>query len=201
VAKESQADAIANLARSINFDARLPHRVFTEKYAEVYVADWRYLIHRLTVNVSKVLMEQEGSSVVALGRFDKPRTGPQDWREDVFFISTSTEPDDYQSFLRRNLAEFAPNRATPETREPWVFAQRIGACSDLGTWCVYGELCAEIAVLGFRARLSDLQAARLYNEFHIEKLADALKRDTFFGDPGNEHSERQRAILRSAYLP
>jgi hypothetical protein len=65
---------------------------------------------------------------------------------------------------------------------------------------MYGELCAEIAVLGFRARLSEQQAARLYVEFRIEKLADALKRDTFFGDPGNEYSERQRAILRSEYL-
>jgi len=65
---------------------------------------------------------------------------------------------------------------------------------------MYGELCAEIAVLGFRVCPTEQQAATLYDKFHIEKLADALKRDTFFGDPGNAYSERQRAILRSAYL-
>jgi len=201
VVLESQADAVANLARSVDLDARLPHRVFTEKYAEVYVTDWRALIHRSTVEISKALIELEGSSVVALGRLDRPRTGPQDWREDVFFISAATQPDKYHSFLRRNSAEFGLKRETPETREPWAFAQRIGVCSDLGTWCMYGELCAEIAVLGFRVRPTEQQAAKLYDDFHIEKLTDALKRDTFFGDPGNEHSERQRAILHSAYLP
>jgi hypothetical protein len=41
---------------------------------------------------------------------------------------------------------------------------------------------------------------KLLSEFGIEKLADALQRDTFFGDPGNEYSKRQRSILRSAYL-
>jgi hypothetical protein len=66
---------------------------------------------------------------------------------------------------------------------------------------MYGELCAEIAVLGFKASQTEQQAARLYKNFYIEKLADALKRDTFFGEPGTEYSERQRAILRFAYLP
>jgi hypothetical protein len=91
---------------------------------------------------------------------------------------------------------------------PTVLARTFGTVnpetglgSDLGTWCMYGELCAEITVLGFKVSPTEQQAARLYNDFHIEKLADALKRDTFFGDPGDEHSERQRAILRSAYLP
>jgi hypothetical protein len=72
VVGESQTNAIANLARGIDLDARLPHRVFTEKHAEVYVTDWRALIHRSAVKISKVLMEHEGSSVVVLGRFDRP---------------------------------------------------------------------------------------------------------------------------------
>jgi len=199
--KESQTDATANLARSIAVDARLPHRVFTEQYAEVYVTDWRALIRHDAVKIFKLLIEQEGSSVVVLGRFDRPNKESRDWRDDVFFVTTSTEPDAYRSFLTRYWAEYGHGRATSEMREPWQpFAGRIGACSDLGTWCMYGELCAEIAVLGFRVRPPEQQAARLYNKFHIEKLGDALKRDTFFGDPGNEYSERQRAILRSAYL-
>ncbi len=198
--RDSRTAAVANLARSINLDAKLPHCVFTEEYAEVYVTDWAALIHRTTVKIAKVLMELEGASVVAFARLDRPRTGPQDWREDAFFLSTATEPDEYHSFLRRNLPEFGLKREPPETREPWAFAQRIGACSDRGTWCIYGELCAEIAVLGFRVRPTEQQAAMLYDDFYIEKLADALKRDTFFGDPGNEYSERQRAILASAYL-
>lgn len=200
--KESQTDAIANLARSIDLDARLPYRVFTEKYAEVYVTDWRALIHRSAVKISKVLMEHEGSSVVVLGRFDRPKQESPDWRDDVFFMSPSTEESEYHAFLTRNWGVYGTPRATPEMLQPWPpFAGRIGACSDLGTWCMYGELCAEIVVLGFKVSSTEQQAARLYNDFHIEKLADALKRDTFWGDPGNEHSERGRAILRSAYHP
>ena len=198
---QAQARAIVNLAGSIDFDAKLPHRVLTGKYAEVYVTDWQALIHRDAVKISKVLMQQEGSSVVVLGRFDRPKNESQDWRDDVFFISTSTEPEDYHSFLTRNWTEYGRGFATSEMRQPWPpFAGRIGACSDLGTWCVYGELRAEIAVLGFRVCPTEQQAASLYDKFHIEKLADALKRNTFFGDPGNEYSKRQRAIFRSAYL-
>ncbi len=199
---ESQTDAIANLARSIDLDARLPQRVFTEKYAEVYVTDWQALIHRSAVKISKVLMEHEGSSVAVLGRFDRPKQESPDWRDDVFFMSPSTEEGEYDAFLTRNWGVYGTPRATPEMLQPWPpFAGRIGACSDLGTWCMYGELCVEIAVLGFKVSPIEQQAARLYHDFHIEKLADALKRDTFFGDPGNEYSERQRAILRSAYRP
>src|ERR1700740_1917064 len=143
-------------------------------------------------------MQQEGSSIVALGRFDRPKKESQDWRDDVFFVSPSTKTDEYTSFLTRNWAEFGQQRATPDMREPWrAFAGRIGACSNLGTWCMYGQMDAEIAVLGSKARLTAEVEERLHSEFRIERLVDALKRDTFFGEPGNEYSKRQTAILRS----
>ena len=116
---ETQAQAIANLARGIDIHARLPRRVFTEKYADAYVTDWRALIQRDAVKMFKVLMEQEGASLVVLGRFDRPRNESQDWRDDVFFISTSTEPDAYHSFLTRNWTEYGQGRATSEMQEPW----------------------------------------------------------------------------------
>jgi hypothetical protein len=84
---------------------------------------------------------------------------------------------------------------------PWlIFAERIGACSDLGSWCIYGEKFAEIAVLGFKEPPGAILQKRLQTDFGIEKLVDALGRETFFGEPGNEYSKAQRAILRSAYI-
>ena len=96
------------------------------------MTDWWALIHRDAVKIFKVLMEQEESSLVVLGRFDRPKNESQDWWDDVFFISTSTEPDAYHSFLTRYWTEYGHGRATSEMREPWPpFAGRIGACSDL----------------------------------------------------------------------
>lgn len=197
---KTQALAIANLARSIDFNAKLPHQVFTEEYAEVYVTDWRTLIHPDAVKIFKVLMEQEGSSFVVLGRFDRPKNESQNWQDDIFLISTSTEPDAYRSFLTRQWTEYGHGRATSETREPWPpFAGRIGACSDMGTWCMYGELRAEIAVLGSKVRLTTEAEKLLHSEFGIQRLVDALRGD--IREPANEHSKRWQAILRSAYLP
>jgi len=199
---EAHEQAVSNLARCVNVDARLPDRVFTEGYADVYVMDFLNLFHWTAVELCKALMQQEGSSIVALGRFDRPKKETEDWRDDVFSVSPSTKGDDYMTFQTRNWVEFAQQRATPDMREPWrVFAERIGACSNLGTWCIYGELTAEIAMLGSNIRLTPEVEKRLHSEFGIQRLVDALKRDTFCGEPGNEHSKRWRAILRSAYLP
>jgi hypothetical protein len=36
-------------------------------------------------------------------------------------------------------------------KAPWlVLGERIGACSDRGAWCIYGEKFAEIAVMEFK---------------------------------------------------
>lgn len=197
----SQLEALDNLARSIDVDARLPSGVFTRKFEEVYAMDFRHLKYPAAVEIFKLLMKEEGSSVVVLGRFDRPKKESQDWRDDVFFVSPTTQVDEYMTFLNRYRAEYGNRRATPEMREPWhVFAERIGVCSNLGKWCIYGQMTAEIAVLGSDMKPTIKLEEQLYSEFRIEKLAEALKRDTFFGEPGNEYSTKQRAILRSAYL-
>jgi len=202
MATEAHEKAISNLARCVNLDAKLPDQVFTAGYADVYVMDFLNLFHWKAVELCKALMQQEGSTIVALARFDRPKKESQDWRDDVFFVSPSTKGDDYMEFLKRNWAEFGQLRATPDMREPWmVFAERVGACSNLGIWCIYGQMTAEIAMLGSNLRLTTEVEERLHSEFGVERLLDALKRDTFCGEPGNQHSRRWRAILRSAYLP
>jgi hypothetical protein len=202
VINEAHEQAISNLAGCVNLDARLPDRVFTAGYADVYVMDFLNLFHWTAVELCKALVQQEGSSIVALGRFDRPKKESQDWRDDVIIVSPSTTGDDYVAFLTRNFLEFAQQRATPDMREPWrVFAERIGVCSNLGTWCIYGQMDAEIAVLGSKVRLTAEVEKRFHSEFGIRRLVDAMKRDTFCGEPGNEHSRRWRATLRSAYLP
>lgn len=198
---EFQEQAISNLAMRMNLDARLPDHVFTTGYAYVYVMDFLNLFHWKAVELCKALMQQEGSSIVAIGRFDRPKKESQDWRDDVFFVSPLTKGDDYVEFLTRNFLEFAQQRVRPDMREPWrVFAGRIGACSNLGTWCMYGELTAEIALLGSEVPLTGEVEKRFDSEFGLGRLVDALKRETFCGEPGNEHSRRWRALLRSAYL-
>jgi hypothetical protein len=125
----------------------------------------------------------------------------KDWREDVFFVSADTDDDAYSTFMRRNWSEYGQRKNTRAMRPPWqIYAEIVGACSDLGGWYIYGDKFAEIALLGFVDNPGVFLEKTLFSEFGTEKLADALQRDTFFGEPGNEHSKRQRSILRSAYL-
>ena len=181
--------------------AKLPFRVFSPDYPDAYVMDFERLVHLNTVDLLKALMVLEGSSLVAVAWFEDPVKETRNWRDDVFFVSASTAADDYWSFITRNVVEFGQNRATSEMRAPWlIFAERIGACSNLGTWCIYGEKFAEIALLGIKRTTALSLPNELQTKFGIERLADALKRETFFCEPGNEYSKEQRAILRSAYL-
>ncbi|MHB1954483.1 MAG: hypothetical protein ACYCOU_12120 [Sulfobacillus sp.] len=201
MAIESQRQALRNLALSVDIIAKIPFRVFASEYTDIYVMDFERLVRQNTVDLLKALIALEGSSVATIARFEDVGKETQDWRDDVFFVSASTTADAYWSFIRRNTAEFGQKRATPGMRAPWlIFAERLGACSDLGNWCIYGEKFAEIALLGFKRVAGMSVPKHLQADFGIERLGEALKRETFFGDPGNEYSKEQRAILRAAYL-
>lgn len=198
---EAQRWALRNLTLSVDLFAKIPFRVLASDYAYMHVMDFERLVCRGTVDMLRALMEKEGSSVVAVARFEDMGKETRDWRDDVFFVTRATTTDEYWSFITRNVVEFGQKRATAEMRAPWlIFGERIGVCSDLGGWCIYGEKFAEIALLGFR-QIDGMSMSKSFQDaFGIETLEDALKRETFFGQPGNEYSKEQRAILRSAYL-
>jgi hypothetical protein len=161
--------------------------------------DFERMVRANTIDMLRTLMQIEDSSIVAVAKIKEIGKETHNWRDDVFFISQSTSTDAYGAFINRNIMEFARRSAVDDMPAPWViFAERLGACSDVGTWCIYGQKFAEIALLGFRKNPGAFAEKRLHSNF--ERLADALKRDTFFGDPGNEYSKQQRALLRSAYL-
>ena len=198
---ESQRRAIQNLTLSVDLVAKIPFRVFASDYSDVHVMDFERLVRQNTADLLRALIELEGASVAAVARFEEIGKETQDWRDDVFFVSGSTNTDEYWAFIRRNAVEFGQKRATPDMRAPWlIFAERIGSCSDVGNWCIYGEKFAEIALLGFRRGAGISLPNNLLTDFGIERLSEALERDTFFGEPGNEYSKEQRAILRSAYM-
>ena len=168
--------------------------------------DFGRLFSEPTAKLLKSLTVVEHAHTAAVACFQLSKIAVQeqqgqtkDWREDVFFVSADTADKAYSSFMKRNWSERGQQKAT---FPPWlIYAEIVGACSDLGSWYLYGDKFAEIALLGFMDNPGVFLERKLLSEFGIEKLADALKRDTFFGDPGNEYSKQQRAILRAAYLP
>jgi hypothetical protein len=209
VSRDLELQAVRNLASGIYSSARIPDRVLALQYREIYVTDIRHLFSRDTVTLFKLLMGVEGAQTVGVGCFQQSKVAMPDqqgqtteWRDDVFFLSADTEDDAYWSFLRRNWSDYGQQKATREMRPPWsIFAEIVGACTELGGWYIYAEKFAEIALIGFKESPGAFVERRLYSEFGIERLADALKRDTFFGVPSNEYSKQQRAVLRAAYLP
>lgn len=206
--RESCARAIANLASGLHGTARIPQRVFDERYKEIYVTDFRCIFSQDSIGVFKWLMETEGARTVAVACFQQSRVSvperqgrAMDWRDDVFFVSADTDLSTYQAFIRRNWLEYGRREATLEMRPPWlVFGEVLGACSDVGSWYMYCEKFAEIALLGFAKRPDVFSEKRLLNEFRIERLADALNKNDFLGYTGNEGTKRLRDKLRIAYL-
>jgi hypothetical protein len=179
----------------------LPGRVLDARYESIFVMEFDRLIHSCTVDMLKALIRWEGSALVALAKLKEIGSEPQDGQNDFFFVNLATATDTYEVFIKRNVRKFAQQRETAALTAPWlIFAETIGACSDLGSWCIYGEKFAEIAIVGFKQSPDLFFEKRLNSDFGIEKLADALKRDTFFGDAGNEFSKEQRSKLRAAYL-
>jgi hypothetical protein len=208
VSSDYQMQAVRNLASGIYSSARIPDRVFAPQYKEIYAMDFGRLFSEDTVKLLKSLMVVEHAHTAAVACFQQSTVAmpeqqgqTKDWREDVFFVSADTADEAYSSFLRRNWSEYGQRQATQAMLPPWlIYAEIVGACSDLGGWYIYSDKFAEIALLGFMDNPGVFLERKLLSEFGIEKLADALQRDTFFGDPGNEYSKRQRSILRSAYL-
>jgi hypothetical protein len=209
VSGDHQVQAVRKLAAGVNSSARIPDRVFAAQYNEVYAMEFGRLFSQDTVKLLKSLMVLERAHIVAAACFQQSTVAmpaqqgqTRDWRDDVFFVSADTPDEAYSLFLRRNWSEYGQRKATPAMFPPWlIYAEIVGACSDLGGWYIYSDKFAEIALLGFVDSPGVFLERKLLSEFGIEKLADALKRDTFFGDPGNEYSKQQRAILRAAYLP
>lgn len=202
-----QNRAVENLAAGIISGARIPQRALAQEYAEVYTMEFDILRMKITPRIFDALMLYEGSESVVLSCFQQARSVGQyrempDWRDDLFFFSRGTEPGSYFSFMNRNWPEPSRNNPGTQLRAPWrIFAEVLGACSDLGSWCIFGEMAAEIALIGFRQRPDRTFEEKAYSEFKIRRLADALRDDRFFGEPGNEVSKRQRAILAASYLP
>jgi hypothetical protein len=198
---ESKSQAMRNLVDSVDLTNEIPHRVLALQYTEFYVMDFQRLIRNDTVNLLHTIMRFERSTTTVIATFTEIARTETDWRSNCFFVTESTNPIDYWSFIRANLFEFSQPHPPSNLRAPWwVFAKTIGACSELGTWCIYGDKFAEIALVGFKTNLGDMLAKRLRATFGIERLEDALQRDTFFGEPGNEYSMKRRSTLRGAYI-
>jgi hypothetical protein len=197
-----RARSIQNLLDSVVLDAKIPHRVIAEEFRDIFVMDYQGLLAQTTIDLVKMLLKYEGSTTAVLAQLASgSRQQPYDWRDDVFFVTPDTGADVYWSFIRRNWKAHAQKEVPPNTPAPWsVFAWTIGACSDAGQWCIVGQFTAEIALLGFKRSPGLFFERKLHSDFRVERLEDALKRDTFFGEPGNEVSKRQRAILRDSYL-
>jgi hypothetical protein len=198
---EAQSEAILNLRAGINISVSLPERLLLADYTAVYVMDFERLLHPRAIDMFKALIWQEKATVAAVGKLKEVGKETQGWLDDFFFVNQATANGDYEAFVYQNIMEFAKKHETPAMSAPWaIFAERIGASSDIGSWCIYGEKFAEIAILAFKQTPDPPLEKKLHIDFGVERLVEALKRDTFFGDPGNEYSEKQRGILRSAYL-
>ncbi len=119
----------------------------------------------------------------------------ENWEDDVFFVSADTDEDAYWRFINRNWKDYRELKATLNMRPPWrVFAEILGACSDVGGWYIWCETLADMALIGFKEKPGRFLEKRLRSKYRIERLTDALSRKTFLED-----TPEFRDVLRAAY--
>lgn len=190
------------LQRVVVGSLNIPERVFASEFRDVFVMDFAWLIDCRIVSLVKMLMGSEHSDMVVISKLsalDEETSAPEN---DTFPIDLSTTEDSYTSFLRRNWHEAAQKFAPPGLKRPWmVFARTLAACSEKGSWCLYGDRYAEIALLAFRSDSNPFLTKRLMAEYKCVRLGFALENNWLgLGRPVNEHHRHFCESLRKSYI-
>jgi hypothetical protein len=197
---ELQNTALQQLRANIDVTAQIPHRVLASGFRDIHVMDFEFLLMGDLVELLKLLLHYDGSTVAAIVQLADLDGPIEKWWDAAFFVTDSTDQKDYDSFVKRNIVAFAKQPTMSRTERPWwITAKHLAISTNKGSCLIYGDKHAEIALLAFQEPPTRHLEMKLQS-FRIEKLGEALKRETFFGSPGNEISERQRLILRDAYL-
>lgn len=192
------SNAYQNLTCSIIYDVRIPERVFSSEFTCIYVMNFQKLMTDDAIDLYHFLMRLEGSANAVLATLnyvdELKRT------DDLLEFEVSTNSEDYQKFLKHDISRNDISAQTP-VRKPWlIFSETIACCSDVGSWCIYGQRFAEIALVAFKQQPDAFAKKNMLRRFGIENLSDALKRPNFFGVAGNKVSDLQRAKLARSYL-
>lgn len=203
VPKGRYIDAVQALARSvIDLSVNIPQRVFAADFEDVFVMDFEWLVDRRAIGLVKMLMTYEGSAAVVISKLAELDEKIVAFDEDVFMVAASADDESYSSFVRRNWREASQKSPSPAIRRPWaVFAKRIAACSECGSWCIYGDKYAEIALLAFKGTANIFLTKRLESEFRCVRLRYAFAHHWLgLGKHKSEHAIQYYAALKRSYM-
>jgi hypothetical protein len=167
--------------------------------------DFTTLLVKEAVDLLQLLMDYEKTSVVALACFQQihgraPNDDHASWREDLVFITHETTANQYMvSVLNRNRENYLTGKRVPLCARPWaVVAEILGASSEGGSWVIFAQMDAEIALLGLKMRPDRIFEQLLQSRFGIQKLAASVQAPS--GGYKNEAAHRWYASLKSNYL-
>lgn len=151
--------ALNNASRSLDFDRRLPERVFSVDWSRFrFFQSDRLFVGKFIVALHD-LLATEGGTTGCLVNLSETRSFSQD-EVAAWFLDTTTMEDEFVTRLRGD-----------NPAEGWLYAMDRYVCaSDVGQWCIYSEKENDIAVIGFhddkglndfRQTVEDLQALSL----------------------------------------
>jgi hypothetical protein len=200
--EDPQTNALRMLQSTVDVTVKIPERVFAPQFNDVFVMDFGWLVDPKVVGLLKMLMASENSAIVVISKLSELNGKPITLEQDVFVIDRSTSEESYANFLRRNWHEALQKSAPPDIKKPWtVFANMLAACSEKGSWCLYGDRFAEIALLAFRSDPSPFLTRRLKSEFKCVGLAFAFANNWLgLGRPVNDHHRGFCESLRKSYI-
>ena len=154
------ASACALIPSIINSDRRFPHNVFKGEWDAFlfFDSDWMF-DSGFEVHI-KALLSAEGAHCACITSIDSQIADPS---LRCFCISGDTSADEYKARLSGEGETVG-----------WIYDFGRFACApDSGSWCIYSERSAEIAVMAFRG-LALVRYQTIVDRFHAVPFQRAV---------------------------
>src|ERR1700722_8519261 len=137
--------ALANVRQSLRNGVRLPENAFFGRWESHRFLVSDNMFDEEFVVAIKELLEIEGGRTACLVNLDRPNLSYS--QEVTIYLDAESDPVVY-------------NEVVQGFSVGYVFRERFGCSSDIGSWCFYCENKADVAVLAIR-RSSDVERFRV----------------------------------------
>jgi hypothetical protein len=163
VSAADERRALQNLKRHVIWDRRLPENVFSTSVHEFRLFSSDEIFRTEFVEKVKTLLRLESASCACMVNLDVS-IGLINDEQQVFLFDASTTVDAYLDRLKGNAASTG-----------WVHnMNRFGVTSDIGGWFIYCEKVNELAIIGFKNEITEIQVRYMAQQFGALPTAEAL---------------------------
>lgn len=173
-----------NTRQGILIHADLPNNVFSDEFTDFYFFDSDFVTSDAFVDFFNCLLLKEGAECGCL--CDVSKIGTASEAGQCVPVPVDMRARDYRQIISRQR----------ENLEGWaVDLGRVAASSDIGSWCLYCDLMAEIGIVAFKSAEFAQKVASELKAHNMAPIEEALDQQI-----GYAYSEALLPLWRSNLL-